>query len=319
MYFKREREIMRNLLSVRNRNLVWVVVVMLVLASLACLGSTEEPTAVPTEAPPPTPVPEEPEEPEVEGGSLDIANYTEEPICFVYISPADTEDWGPEQLGEGNVIAPGDTFTITNIPPAAYDIKAEDCNGDVVARNDGVKLGALDFTWTLGEQTGAELVLENRSGLTICYLYIVPDSSTGWGDDQLGDYMIASGEDHTITDIPPGTYDLRVESCEGQSAEQLDADIQIKYTWTITGDKTAELILENRSSVELCHLYISPAGSDNWGPDQLDDQTVPSGSDFTVTDITPGVYDLRVESCGGTSVEQRDADITVEFTWTITD
>jgi hypothetical protein len=224
---------MRNLLSVRNRNLVWVVVIMLVLASLACLSSPEEPTAVPTEPPPPTPVPEEPE---VEGSSLDITNYTEEPICYVYISPADTEDWGPEQLGEGNVIAPGDTFTITDIPPDTYDIKAEDCNGDVVARNDGVKLGALDFTWTLGEEGGAKLILENRSELTICYLFIVPDSSTGWGDDQLGDYMVASGEDHTVTDIPPGYYDLRVESCEGQSAEQQDADIRVEYTWTITGE-----------------------------------------------------------------------------------
>lgn len=227
-----------------NRNWIWVALAALLLAALAC-GGGEEPTPTVPPPPPPTataeptkaPPTEEPKQPEAGGGTLEIVNQTDEAVCYVFIAPSNSEDWGPEQLGEGNVVAAGETFTITNIPPGTYDLKAENCSNEIVARNYEVKLGAIDITWTLGEASLASLILENNSSVTMCYLYITPDVSDGWGPDQIGEgNIIASGDSFTITDIPPGTYDLRVVACEDPdlSAEHMDADISTEFTWTIS-------------------------------------------------------------------------------------
>lgn len=233
-----------NRLNLPKRAWILVAFIALVISALACGPSTPEPTATPIPpTPTPTPIPPtatpipptpEPKQPQAEGGSLDIVNDSGETICFVYISTSDSEDWGPEQLGEDTILEPGQTFTITDIPPGTYDIKAEDCSGEIMARNYEVKLGAADFTWTIGGAATATLILENRSGVSLCYLYITTDSSSGWGPDQLGEgNIINNGENFTITDIPPGVYDLRVESCEGQFAERQDVSIETEFTWTI--------------------------------------------------------------------------------------
>ena len=49
-------------------------------------------------------------------------------ICELYLSPADLEDWGPDQL-KSQTIAAGADFTLTNIPAGYYDAKAVGCNG----------------------------------------------------------------------------------------------------------------------------------------------------------------------------------------------
>jgi serine/threonine protein kinase len=195
------------------------------------IGTDLTPTPdTPTEAP----ATEIPTEAVPAGVNVKIVNNSDDAICFVYIAPSGAKDWGEEQLGEDRVIAAGGSFTLTGLPPDTYDLQAEDCNHETVARDYGVELDAEDFTWTISGVEGAKLILENRASLAICYLYVTPDSSDGWGPDQLGeDNVVDSGEDFTLTDIPPGTYDLRAESCEGKSAEHQDAEIETEFTWTI--------------------------------------------------------------------------------------
>jgi hypothetical protein len=47
----------------------------------------------------------------------------------LYLSPEDKETWGADQLGE-QVIEPGESFTLKNIPCGEYDIKVVDEDGD---------------------------------------------------------------------------------------------------------------------------------------------------------------------------------------------
>jgi hypothetical protein len=227
-----------------NRIWIWVAFAALLLAALAC-GGGEEPTPTVPPPPPPTattaptkaPPTVEPQQPAAGAGKLEIVNQTSEAVCYVFIAPSNSEDWGPEQLGEGNVVAAGESFTITDIPPGTYDLKAENCSNEIVARNYEVKLGAIDITWTLSDTGLARLILENQSSVTMCYLYITPDVSDGWGSDQIGEgNTIPAGDTFTITDIPPGTYDLRIVACEDPDlyAEHMDADISTEFTWTIS-------------------------------------------------------------------------------------
>ena len=56
----------------------------------------------------------------------------------------------------------------------------------------------------------------------------------------------------------------------------------------------AALALVNASTLILNNLYVSPCGAGNWGSNQLGGVPVPPGREFTITDIEPGCYDLKV-------------------------
>lgn len=67
--------------------------------------------------------------------SLKIKNNSRFDIALLYMSTAEIDDWGPDQLGD-NLLVAGGTFTITNIRPGEYDIKFVDEDGDAcVLRN----------------------------------------------------------------------------------------------------------------------------------------------------------------------------------------
>ncbi len=48
-------------------------------------------------------------------------------ICELYLSPVDTQNWGPDQLSSKTIPA-GEKFTLNNIPAGKYDAKAVGCN-----------------------------------------------------------------------------------------------------------------------------------------------------------------------------------------------
>ena len=60
-----------------------------------------------------------------------------------------------------------------------------------------------------------------------------------------------------------------------------------------SSNSTASLQVVNTSGFEIFYFYISPAGSSVWGTDKLGDATIPSGTNFTFTDIAPGTYDIE--------------------------
>jgi hypothetical protein len=310
-----------------GRKVLLLVAVMLALAALACGGGSEpEPTEPPE--PPPTEAPTE--TPEPVGGSLKIVNESGDAVCFVYISPAGSGDRGNDQLGEENVIEAGGVHTINNIPPGTYDIWVDDCNQETIYQQNGAKLGATDFTLTVSGSAseGSELVLENTSGVELCYLFIVLPTDETWGQNWLDD-AVPSGSTYTIQGIHPDTYDLRVETCESdpnarQYLEEFGVDLTGDSTWTIKPAKEgAKLILVNNSGALLCYLYVVPPDEDTWGRNWLPEGSqISTGSTFTLTNIPPGSYDLRVETCESDPdmrlyYEQYGADIQTEFTLTI--
>jgi hypothetical protein len=48
-------------------------------------------------------------------------------ICELYLSPVDTENWGPDQLSSKTIPA-GEKFVLANIPAGKYDAKVVGCN-----------------------------------------------------------------------------------------------------------------------------------------------------------------------------------------------
>ena len=53
-----------------------------------------------------------------------------------------------------------------------------------------------------------------------------------------------------------------------------------------------EAVIFNQSSFTIHSLFISPAASNEWGPDQLGEQMIPPGGTFSIFGIPCGTYDV---------------------------
>jgi hypothetical protein len=54
------------------------------------------------------------------------------------------------------------------------------------------------------------------------------------------------------------------------------------------------LYLNNHSGYDIYKVYLSLSDDIDWGPDLLDDDVLASPGSFTITDIVPGTYDLKL-------------------------
>ncbi len=56
----------------------------------------------------------------------------------------------------------------------------------------------------------------------------------------------------------------------------------------------AEFMVNNKSSFDIYHMFLSPEDKDTWGPDQLGEKVIHSGESFTLNDIPCGEYDIKI-------------------------
>ncbi len=71
-----------------------------------------------------------------------------------------------------------------------------------------------------GGGSGA-FVLENRSGQTICYVFISPSSQSTWGDDWLGSTEVVEDGQTREFNVSPGDYDLRADTCDNTAISEV--------------------------------------------------------------------------------------------------
>lgn len=83
--------------------------------------------------------------------SVTVINKSDWRIDQLYLSSADDEEWGPDQLQE-MVINPGETFTLKGIECDTYDIRIVDEDGDQCIVGD-VELCGDKATWTITSKT----------------------------------------------------------------------------------------------------------------------------------------------------------------------
>lgn len=63
------------------------------------------------------------------GATVKVINQSKWEIHHIYLSPANDDDWGPDQL-EDSILAKGESLTLHSIPCDDYDIKVTDEDGD---------------------------------------------------------------------------------------------------------------------------------------------------------------------------------------------
>jgi hypothetical protein len=99
-----------------------------------------------------------------------------------------------------------------------------------------VLLCALALTPSLTHgQSGAEIMLENRSHWDIYHLYLSPSDDDHWGPDQLGKKVVKSGTTFTLNGIPCDDYDIKIVDEDGDSCVIENVNMCKDHThWTLT-------------------------------------------------------------------------------------
>jgi len=80
---------------------------------------------------------------------LQVINDSSYTVCYLYISPVASEEWGEDWL-ESNTIDSGEDF-IFDVEPGVYDLRADDCNNEILATAEDVDLSTEDRSWTLSD------------------------------------------------------------------------------------------------------------------------------------------------------------------------
>lgn len=83
-----------------------------------------------------------------------------------------------------------------------------------------------------------------------------------------------------------------------------------------------ELEVQNDSKTKITHLYMSAIDEKNWGEDQLgenDQDTIDAADSYTIEDIEPGIYDLKIVAEDGTSCVLGHVRFAEGKVWTITE
>lgn len=85
-------------------------------------------------------------------GLVELVTYNESSIelCYVYISPTTSDDWGDDWLGGKETILPGDGVRIFYVAPGVYDLLAQDCDGEDVITETEIELDS-DTDWTISD------------------------------------------------------------------------------------------------------------------------------------------------------------------------
>jgi len=78
------------------------------------------------------------------------------------------------------------------------------------------------------------------------------------------------------------------------------------------------LKLQNDSKWDIYSLYVSSSETQQWGPDQLGDDTLAAGSSFTLTDLIPGEYDIKFVDEDGDECTLRNIKIFKNESWLLT-
>jgi hypothetical protein len=84
------------------------------------------------------------------GATVKVINQSKWEIHHIYLSSANDDDWGPDQL-EDAILAKGESLTLHSIPCDDYDIKVTDEDGDECVI-EGVSLCKDNSYWKITDK-----------------------------------------------------------------------------------------------------------------------------------------------------------------------
>ena len=165
------------------------------------------------------------------------------------------------------------------------------------------------------QRRSTAVYIANQSPQTIENIFLSPVGNDKWGEDRLGDKTLLAGGRFAVD---PGTrsgcnYDVRVVYEDKQSEERRNQNLcELEEIFFSGPDIDTAVDIVNASSLMIHYLFISPAGSRNWGRDWLGADTGLAAG--TRGKVNPGkeagcAYDLRVIYENKQEEEKRNQDL----------
>jgi hypothetical protein len=173
---------------------------------------------------------------------VSFKNSTGQTIEYIFLSPGDSDHWGPEILGSERVLEPGDTLGF-------YILYPDECNTfDILAVSEtGSTFNVYDYEVCDDAEEVIELVEQDltedppdiefvtihvrNDTLALYYVFISPDDSSYWGVDYLDEDTILDMDESASFLFPVSdeatTYELLAVDEEGdeyQFSFDIDAD-----------------------------------------------------------------------------------------------
>lgn len=166
-------------------------------------------------------------------------NSTGSTIEFIFLSPGDSEYWGPEILGSERILANGDILGFYILYPNAcdeFDIMAIDedeqtliiYNYEICDTDEGyIEILPEYLTEEAPSMNFVEIHIRNET-ILVYYIFISPSDSEMWGVDYLDETTILDTEDSLSLVFPvgdePTEYDLKAIDEDGD-AYQFSFDV----------------------------------------------------------------------------------------------
>ncbi|RKX79798.1 MAG: hypothetical protein DRP60_04110 [Spirochaetes bacterium] len=164
----------------------------------------------------------------------------------------------------------------------------------------------------------------NETGFDIYYVYVSKVADDSWGEDELGDDVIANGETYQfyVEDPEYTKFDIRVEDLDGDFYTIPGVDLASQTAITFTRDnlnpEESDLIhvvtiqgkggehngyieIYNNIGRSIHYVYLRKVSTEEWGSDLLGNEIMPKRGLFKVTfeDFADDVLDVRFEDRRG--------------------
>jgi hypothetical protein len=147
---------------------------------------------------------------------ITIQNTTGTKIEMIFLSPGDSDYWGPDIIGADYVLKDGGSIGYyVHYPEKTFkfDIMATDDKGNKFEQRDLVVTDGKELTLKLTKKnlnaaapdfTLATVHFANKTGHELQYLFVSPSDSDAWGVDLLDEETtLADGDTHSIV-LPIG-------------------------------------------------------------------------------------------------------------------
>lgn len=172
---------------------------------------------------------------------LTIFNATAQPIQAVEISPPSQDDWGPNQLGQGQSIAPNASGTFPIATGCTQDVRVEFASAQPIEWHSfDVCTEPNIRAESATAVTPHSLNVTNATQKTIETVQISPPSDNDWGPDWLGSTEYIDAGKTRIFSITRGCVeDIRVTFTdetqrEYRSYDTCRVDLRVEPTDTVT-------------------------------------------------------------------------------------
>lgn len=241
-----------------------------------------------------------------------VTNRGRRTLRELYARPPGRDAWGADRLGSA-VVEPRAEFRLRlRGQGCAYDLRAvfEDDREEVQRNLDLCAIQAIGFGMPVVTEGGPRRVtLVNGFGHTIQQVFLSPAESRDWGEDGLGDAVLAPGARQAVSLEGGCRADLRIVFETSAAEERRDIDIcavttiALRPGWTLDERLAApaeaeaarpppqpgSIRLRNAAGLPVVELYADPPGAALRGPDRLGRTVLGAGEsmDFAPPDDLP--------------------------------